>query len=94
MELPAGVGEEPREVAHALEVSHPCRVPLVGHQPVVALETKDVGVRSRLLVFPVLAPTMRVFDSLEERAGRLELQVCLVLSAAGAAGLRRARGAP
>ncbi len=86
MELPAGVGEEPREVAHALEVSHPYRVPLVGHQPVVALETEDVDVRSRLLAWPVLAPHKWVFDPLEERPGRLELQVCLVLAAAGTEG--------
>ena len=44
VELPARVGEEPREVPHALEVSHSHRAPLEHHRPVVALATKDVEV--------------------------------------------------
>ena len=44
VELPAGVGEEPREVPHALEVAHSHRAPLEHHRPVVALATKDVEV--------------------------------------------------
>ena len=82
MELAAGVGDEPREVTHSLEVSHSHGVPLEDHRPVVALATKD-EVCGRLLVRSVLSGDVRDLNPLEDGARRLELQVCLVLAAAG-----------
>src|SRR5918999_2538709 len=97
MELSAGGGEQPREVPHALEVSHSHRAPLEHHRPVVALATKGVEVCGRLLVpstvaldVPCWARGLRSFDPLEHRTGRLVLQVALVLAAAGAKGFGEA----
>ena len=44
VELPAGGRKEPREVPHALEVSHAHGAPLEHERPVVALATKEVEV--------------------------------------------------
>ena len=48
MELPARVGEQPGEVAHALEVAHADGVPVEDDRPVVALATEDVAAPGRL----------------------------------------------
>jgi len=97
VELPARLGEQPREVTHALEVSHPHRAPLEHQRPIVALATKCADVRGRLLVQPILAldghrlvRRLRGFDPFEDRAGRLELQDGLVLAAARAEGFGEA----
>jgi hypothetical protein len=91
VELPAGVGQEPREVPHPLEVSHSHRAPLKHNRPVIALATKAVDVRIRP-VFVALdarfgAGGPRSFDPFENRAGRLVLRGGLVCPAAGSKGL-------
>src|SRR5919109_235423 len=91
VELPAGVGQEPREVPHPLEVSHSHRAPLKHNRPVIALATKAVDVRIRP-VFVALdarfgAGGPRSFDPFENRAGRLVLRGGLVYPAAGSQGL-------
>ena len=96
MELPAGVGEEPREVTHALEVSHSHRAPLELQRPVVALATKDAEVcGSGSSVLPSgdvrrWVRHRRGFDPLEDRARRLALDVGLLLAAAGPEGFGEA----
>src|SRR5215207_3483539 len=47
--LPAGVGEEPREVVHALEVTDVHGVPVEDQRPVVPLAVKHVAAGGRLL---------------------------------------------
>ena len=97
LELPAGVGEEVCEIPHALEVSHSHRATLEHNRPVIALATKAVQVRIRLLVDVVVARDVRLwvrsprcFDPFENRAGRLVLQRGLVCFA----GARRASARP
>ena len=92
---PAGVGEEVCEIPHALEVSHSHRATLEHNRPVIALATKAVQVRIRLLVDVVVARDVRLwvrsprcFDPFENRAGRLVLQRGLVCFAGGAQSLR------
>ena len=80
VQVAAGLGEEPREVTHPLEVSHSHRAPLEHHRPVVPLAT-EAEFRGRVLVRSVRSGDLR--DPLEDSAGGLELQVCLVLAAAG-----------
>ena len=77
MELPARIGEEPREVPHALEVPNSHRAPLEHNRPVIALAAKAVHVR-----LWVRSPSG--FDPFENRPGRLVLQHGLVCPAAGA----------
>ena len=62
VELAARVGEELREIPHALEIADAHRAPLEHHRPVVALTAEDVGLGRR---------TRRNFDPLEDRPGRL-----------------------
>ena len=47
--FPAGFGEEPGDVPHALEVADMGGVSVEDHRPVVALATEHVGVPGRLL---------------------------------------------
>ena len=97
MELPAGVGEKPSEVMHPFEVSHSHRAPLELQRPVVALATKDAEVWGRGLVCSVPSGDVRRcvrrrcgFDSVEDRARRLSLDVGLPLAAAGPEGFGEA----
>ncbi len=97
MELPAGVGEEPREVMHPLEVSHSHGAPLELQRPVVALATKDAEVWGRGFVCSLPSGDVRRwvrrrrgFDSLEDRERRLALEVGPPLAAAGPEGFGEA----
>ena len=81
MELAAGVGEQPREVPDALEVSHSDGAAFEAQRPVVALPAKDVEVGDGwLLRSAVRRDRHRVvgcrlgFDPVEDRAGRFELE--------------------
>ncbi|HZI92344.1 MAG TPA: hypothetical protein VFD31_12075 [Thermoleophilaceae bacterium] len=71
VELAARIGEEPREVAHALEVAHADGLPVEDHRPVVTFPTKDVEDRNRLLACVVMLDLSRWghrrrgFDSIE-----------------------------
>ena len=91
VKLPAGVGEELREVPHAFEVSHAHRALLEHDRPVVALATKAVhGSRFVELVVAVglaSARQSRSFDAVEKRTSRLVLQRGLVCAAARAQSL-------
>src|SRR4051794_20800547 len=91
VELTARVGEQPREVPDALEVSHSHRAPLEDHRPVVALPAKHVEAgHGQLLRSAVPLDRHRVagwplgFDPVENRAGRCELQCGALLTAARA----------
>ena len=93
MVLPARVGEEPREISHALEIAHVDGVALVDHGPVVAFATKDVEAPSRLLIECVAGRgghrrvhRRRRFNPFEDRARGSVLQDGLVLAAADAVG--------
>jgi hypothetical protein len=94
--LPARIGQEPREVSHALEVAHKGGVPFEGHRPVVTLAAKDVDAPNRLLVECVVVFDVhwwgnrrRGLDPFEDRADRLALQDGPVLAAAGGMSLGR-----
>ena len=81
VELSAGVREEPREVAHALEVSHVQATTLVHERPIVALALRDADACSRLV------GRWRDFDSFEDGPRRLHLQGGLPRATAGCEGL-------
>ena len=54
MELAAGVGEQPREIPDAFEISHLDGAAFEAHRPVVALPAKQAeGGDARLLRFAV-----------------------------------------
>ena len=72
-----GSREEPREVAHALQVPHPQRAPLERERPVVALATRDTDVRRPAAGRP------RDVDPPEDGARRSQLQVGQLLAAVG-----------
>ena len=97
VEFPARVGEEPGEVMHALEVAHADGVPVEDHRPVITLATKDVDA-PRLVVERVAVRDVRCrgnrrrgFDPVEDRAGRLALQVGALVAAAGVVGVGEAK---
>ena len=81
VELAAGVREEPREVAHALEVSDTQRTTLEHQRPVVPLATGDADARGRLLI------RWREVDPFEDVTRRLQLHGGLPLAAAGGEGV-------
>ena len=60
--VPAGMGEELSEIAHALEIADAHRPPFEDHRPVVALAAEDVGLGRR---------AHRDFDPVEDGPGRL-----------------------
>ena len=84
VEFAARVREEPREVAHALEVSYMQGTTLVCEGPVVALASRDADACGRL------PGRWRDFDSIEEGTRRLQLQRGLPLSTVGCEGLGKA----
>ena len=78
MVFPARIGEEPREVVHALAVAQVDDVPFEDHRPVVAVAAEDVHATSPLLIGCVTAREIgcwddrrRGLDLVEDRAGRL-----------------------
>ena len=91
VELPARVGEEPRQVMHAFEIADVHGLPVEDHRPVVTLATKHGGARHWFLVARREVRCWRGFDSLEDRAGRLALQVGRLVPAAGVVGLGQAK---
>ena len=86
VELPAGVGEKPREVVHPFEVSHSHRAPLELQRPVVALATKDAEV-----VSGSSAAGGATSIPLEDGARRSALDVGLPLVTAGLEGVGEAQ---
>jgi Transposase IS116/IS110/IS902 family len=93
--LSARIGQEPRQISHALEIAHADGLPVEDHRPVVALAAEGVGAADRLLggSTGVVRWSGRRPGShpVEDRAGRSALQDGPVLAAAGRMGLGESR---